>query len=215
MINLRTDDRTAAFANFVSGENSLCKAVSMSKFHRASKEVEIEKGYLTWTSMIWEVVEQLRSNFFIYICSHIMMWLSIESSSDSATGIRWPVYQIATRKSFSFIYSDHSSALTLAPLNDDFTLYWIHYSLAIICFNDDCLLNLGLVLVQRHFMSLCDRDRPQAKKSQSPGIPRFFRYIPCYMLKIAIRDRFWESFQSPVSLHSYHENFFFVSINFR
>jgi len=52
MIDRRTDDRTAAFASFVSGENSLCKAVSMSKFHIVSKRVEIEKGCFTGASMI-------------------------------------------------------------------------------------------------------------------------------------------------------------------
>jgi len=39
---MRTDDRTAAFANFVSGENSLCTTVSMSRFHIVSRGVEIE-----------------------------------------------------------------------------------------------------------------------------------------------------------------------------
>ena len=40
---MRTDDRTAAFANFVSGENSLCTTVSISRFHIVSRGVEIEK----------------------------------------------------------------------------------------------------------------------------------------------------------------------------
>jgi len=52
LIDVTTDDRTAAFANFVSGESSLCKAVSMSKFHIVSKGVEIEKGRFAGTSMI-------------------------------------------------------------------------------------------------------------------------------------------------------------------
>ena len=45
MIDMRTDDRTAAFANFVSGENSLCKTVSMSRFHIVSRGVEIERCF--------------------------------------------------------------------------------------------------------------------------------------------------------------------------
>jgi len=52
---------------------------------------------------------------------------------DSATGFRWPVPQIATHKLFWFIYSEHSSALILAPLNDGFTLYWFNHSLVMIC----------------------------------------------------------------------------------
>ena len=52
---MRTDDRTAAFANFVSGENSLCTTVSISRFHIVSRGVEIEKG-CQGAFTIWEVV---------------------------------------------------------------------------------------------------------------------------------------------------------------
>lgn len=109
------------------------------------------------------------------------MWFSIECFKWFCDGVE--VTCTLDSSQIVLIHLFGTWAFDLAPL-DDGALPYIdsiilgHDTLAVI---DDCLLNLGLFPVQRHVMSLCVKDRPQAEKSPSPGIQRSFRYIPCYI----------------------------------